>query len=223
MDQHAAAPAARVRQPGRAPGGTAGGPYRTVCDETATRTQGFSHTAARTGTGGKSPERLGSAVRGRLSPYPLLDVFSGKADIVLRRPVQPADLRLRQRAYDLRRAAEHERAGRDLTARGHHRSRADQALFADLRTVEDDRAHADQRKRVNRAGVHDHVMRDRYAVPQDRGHPAAEDVDRGIILDVHPRADTDVADIAAHYRVEPDTRLRTDVHIADDVGALLDI
>ena len=48
-------------------------------------------------------------------------------------------------------------------------------------------------------------------------------MNRGVILDIDALAKANVTDIAPHDGVKPDARLLPNVHIADDVGTLLNV
>src|SRR5690348_13202664 len=88
---------------------------------------------------------------------------------VLQRPM--ADLRLLVRGEapnDSSRRTEDERARWHFHADSHERVCADDAARADLRAVEDDRAHSDEHFIVDRAGVDDRAVTDRDAFADDR-------------------------------------------------------
>ena len=72
------------------------------------------------------------------------------------------------------------------------------------RTVEDDRAHADQAEVLDRARVNDRGVTDRAVVADRRAGEVARHVNDGVVLDRRARADPDRHHVAAHDGAVPD-------------------
>lgn len=47
-------------------------------------------------------------------------------------------------------------------------------------------------------------------------------VEDAVVLDVRPLSDSNIVHVATHNRIEPDTAIFPDFHIADDSSALCD-
>src|SRR5215210_8932769 len=71
-------------------------------------------------------------------------------------------------ANRLGRDADYEALGRELAALGNDGARCDDGAVADLRTVEDGRAHANEAVVSDLTPVHDRVMADDAALADDR-------------------------------------------------------
>src|SRR5882762_3939927 len=108
-----------------------------------------------------------------------------------------------------------QRTGRKFLALGDQRAGPDDAVFADFGVIHDAGLHADQDPVADRAAVKDRHMADRHRVA-DRDLTAGMRMQGRQILDVRAGPDVDRTIVAAHDRAEPDARIRTDGHIADD-------
>jgi len=63
----------------------------------------------------------------------------------------------------------------------------------------------------------------RYAITENGGNAATEDVNRRIVLDIDTVADANVTDIAPDNGIEPDARFLPNMHITDKVCTLLNV
>src|SRR4051794_5996681 len=123
----------------------------------------------------------------------VLQAVSGVGDVFVS-PVTklPALLRA-QRTHDAGGAAQQHRAGGDLHAHRDQRTRADEALFADLRAIENGGAHADEHFVSDRAGVNDRAVADRHVIADDTREIVREMKDR-IVLDIRVVTDGNAVD-----------------------------
>ena len=122
-----------------------------------------------------------------------------------------------ERAHDLRRRAHNERAGRNASALGDQRVRADDAALADNRAVEDRRAHANQAFVFHGAGVEDRAMADGNELADNDRQVVGEMYDAAV-LDVGALADLDVIDVTAQDGSRPDAAAGGETDIADHDG-----
>src|SRR5262249_41674722 len=135
--------------------------------------------------------------------------------VVRGRDAQAFELVGVERAHPLRRAPEHEGAGRDDGARCQERAGADQALGPDDDGVEHDRPDADETAILDGASAEHGGVPQGDPVAHERRQTAADDVHGGVVLQVAARPDAHVVDVAAHHGVEPEARLRADDDVAD--------
>ena len=90
------------------------------------------------------------------------------------------------------------------------------------RAVQQDRAHADQAPVLDRAAVDHRGMPDRHVVADGRRVRVLHDVHDRAVLDVRSAADADLVHVAADDDRHPDAALFADLHVADDLGAVVD-
>src|SRR4249919_1603851 len=98
------------------------------------------------------------------------------------------------------------------------------------RAVEHDRAHADQHRVLDPAGMHDRLVADGDIVA-DHGRETAElgmrtivaDVHHAAVLDVGARADADEVDVATDHGAGPDRDVVAEHHVPDHGGRGIDI
>jgi hypothetical protein len=137
--------------------------------------------------------------------------------------MQPFNVIGSQRTDDFCRIAKNQGTRRNLAAGRNNRPSPDQALFSNLRTIQDNGAHANKGKRMNRTRMRDDIVGNRHTVAKKGRNAATEHMNRRVILDIDAVADANVTDVAPHDGVKPDTRLIPNVHIADDMRALLNV
>src|ERR1700722_14677986 len=131
-------------------------------------------------------------------------------------------IRRRHIAHHLRRCAHQHRAIGYLQIRRHKRSGRNDAVPADMRTVEDDGTVADQRFLFDHAAVQQHHMADRPLAPDQR-RGARIGMDHAAILHVAAAADFDALIVGAQYTIEPEARAGVQDHRADDLRAWGDV
>src|SRR5271154_6728227 len=100
---------------------------------------------------------------------------------------------------------------------GDERARAHQAAAADLRSIENDSAHADERPGADRAAVQDRIVPDRAILPDIHGK-AHVGMQHRILLNVGAGAEENPLVVAAQRRAEPDAAVVAQHYVADDVG-----
>src|SRR5206468_2545069 len=83
-------------------------------------------------------------------------------------------------------------------------------------------SHADERAALDRAAVHDRAMPDRDFLGHDGWPGVVGDMEHAVVLDVRPRSDADVIDVAAKDGAEPDRAVVADLDVADERGVLGD-
>lgn len=92
---------------------------------------------------------------------------------------------------------------------------ADEGLFADDSSVQNDGAHADKNLVTDFAGMDDRAV----AHGDPITHNAWEiirDVQHSVVLNIRVMADGDAVDVAAQDASVPNARVRAESHIADD-------
>ena len=108
-------------------------------------------------------------------------------------------------------------------ARADHRARRNEGLLFHDDVVENDGPHPDERPRTHVTSMQNRTMSDGDIVFDDsRARPFIH-VNHRQVLDVRARADPDVMHVPSKHRAEPNTRIRTDHHVADDMRAVRDI
>jgi hypothetical protein len=151
------------------------------------------------------------------APYESRRASSGKtpaAHVRLDIDAQARDLGVGQRAQQLRRRADDQRAIGKLLALGDHRARADQAVAADHRPVVDDRLDADERAVADRAAVQHRLVTDRH-VRADRPSAAPDRRAARAVLDVRVVADADGVVVGANHGAGPHAHVLAERHAAD--------
>jgi len=121
-------------------------------------------------------------------------------------------------AADFRRGTKDEGAGRNFHAEGDQRIRADDGARTNVRTIENDRPHADKNFIVDLASVHDGAVPNRDELTDDCRKPRVE-MDDGVVLHIRARTDDDAVDVAPQNGSVPDARFLFEGHVADDSGA----
>lgn len=104
---------------------------------------------------------------------------------------------------------------RDPGARRDDRAGSDQALVADLRTVENHRPHSDEAFIANRAGV-DHRPMTEGAISPHNGRQVVGQVDDRTVLHVRSLPDDDGFDVTPQDSPVKHTRIPAQSHIAHD-------
>src|SRR5436190_13385137 len=122
--------------------------------------------------------------------------------------------RVIERAHGTRGRADDQRPFGKALAFGDQRAGTNQAIIADPRAIEQDRAHADQTVGADRAAVEDDVMAD-HAIRPDRQRKTGIGMQGGVVLDLRALAEFDPLIIAAQYRTEPDTGVPFEPHLTD--------
>lgn len=69
----------------------------------------------------------------------------------------------------------------------------------------------------------DNVVGNRYAIAENRRYTSAKDMYGGVVLDVDLTPYANETHITANYRIEPNTRFRANMNIANNMSALLDV
>jgi hypothetical protein len=101
-----------------------------------------------------------------------------------------------------------------LLAFGYKCPGSHEAVRTDPRVVEDDRAHADQAVRADRAAMEDGTVAD-GAAPPDRQRRSHVGVEHGVLLDVGPLTNVDQLVVSAQHGPEPDADIAAEPHPAD--------
>nr|GFC58613.1 hypothetical protein [Tanacetum cinerariifolium] len=127
-------------------------------------------------------------------------------------------LHVGQLANDLARRPHHQRAIRNHLAFANQRIGADDAVFADLRAVEDHRVDADERVVVDGAAMQHDVVADGHVLADGQRRPHVGVHDRAI-LHVAVLADVDQLVIPAQHGAEPDAGVGLKPDLADQGGA----
>src|SRR4249919_2253623 len=164
-------------------------------------------------------------LRGRHSLVLVLQAY-----VVLGGVIQRLDFLVAEHAYLFRRVAEPQLALADYLAGRDERTGPDETVLLDHRAIEQDRAHADQHRILDAAGVDDRLVADGHVLA-DHGGEAAElgvrpvvaDMHHGAVLDVGARADTDEVDVPADDGAGPDRDILAEDHVADHGGGGVDI
>src|SRR5665213_3970841 len=115
------------------------------------------------------------------------------------------------------------RRRRHLHPFGQRRAGRDDRLRADVRSVQQDRAHADQALILDRAAVDDRRVANRDVVADRRLVRPLHDVHDAAVLYVRAAADTDPVHVAADHHTHPDAALFADLDVADHLGAVVDV
>ena len=116
------------------------------------------------------------------------------------------DQRLRRNSHVL----DDERPGRDDRSR------------ADVSAVQQNRPHADQALRFNRAAVHDGAVADGDVVADRRRMGSGHHVHDRPVLNIRAPADADRVHIAPQHRAHPDAALLANLDVPDHLGRLVD-
>ena len=93
---------------------------------------------------------------------------------------------------------------------------------ADVRAVQQNRAHADEALILDRAAVDDRAVPDRHVVADRRRVRAVHDVHDRAVLDVRPPADADSVHVASDDGAHPDAALLADLDVANHLCAGVD-
>src|SRR2546427_7912726 len=107
---------------------------------------------------------------------------------------------------------------RNLQTLGEDRACSNYRTLANLDSVHDNCAHADQTVRFNTASVQNDSVAHRHVVSQYRGVQVSGYMQTAQVLNVAAFTDSDVIDIAANHTVEPNTRVSSDLDISDDLS-----
>src|SRR5690606_12260535 len=161
---------------------------------------------------------------------PNREVLVLQPHVVLRAVVQPLDLRIAEHPHLPRRVADPQLALAHGAPGRHQRAGADEGVLLHHRAVEHDRAHADEHRVLDPAGVDDRLVADRHVLADHGGEPAqlrvrpvVADVDHGAVLDIAARADADEVDVAADHRLRPHRHVVSQLHVADHAGVGIDV
>jgi hypothetical protein len=118
----------------------------------------------------------------------------------------------------------HDLAGRD------QRAGTDETVFLHHRAVQHDRAHADQRRVLDGAGVDHRLVADGHVLADAGGEPAqlgvravVAHVHDAAVLDIRPRADANEIHVAADHRGRPDRHVVAQHDVADDDRGGVDV
>ena len=144
-------------------------------------------------------------------------------DVAIRVHLNLGDLGVRQQPLHLARAAHHERPRRHVHAFDEQRPGGDDRLRPDVRSVQQDRAHADQALILDGAPVDDRAVPDRHVVAHGRRMRILHHVDDRAVLHVGAAADANAVHVAADDDRHPHTALFTDFDVADDLRAVVDV
>ena len=121
-------------------------------------------------------------------------------------------------AADLGRNSGDKGMGRDLHALRDDRARGHDRAGADVRSIEYDRAHADENFVLEGAAVDGGIVSDSAHIADDDRMQKLHAVQDGAILDIGTGADTDVVYITAQDGVHPDAGVVTEDDIAYELG-----
>src|SRR4249919_4389468 len=153
-----------------------------------------------------------------------------QAYVVLRGVIQRLDFLVAEHAYLFRRVAQPQLALANHLAGRDERTGPDETVLLHHRAIEQDRAHADQHRILDAAGMDDRLVTDGHVLA-DHGGEAAElgvravvaDMHHGAVLDVGARAHADEVDVAADDGAGPDRDILAEDHIADHGGGRVDV
>src|SRR5690606_19229143 len=161
---------------------------------------------------------------------PLTEVFVLQPHVVAGAVVQALDLGVGEQTQPACGAAHPQLALAHGLARRHQRAGAHERMLADHRAVQDQRAHADQGGVADGAGVDHRLVADGHVLADDRRvaiqagvRAGVADVDHAAVLDVRPRADAHVVDVAAHHGPGPDRNVVSERHVTDHRGGRIDV
>ena len=174
--------------------------------------------------------------------FPVITLISSRnqvvvlqVHVVLRGILKPLELFIGQGAYLACRTAHIEIAALQGFAFRHQAARSEQHAVLHYRTIQDDRADADQAFVTDGAPMDDDAVADGDIIA-DGHHIALRasrirvcDMDDAAVLDIAARPDADMIDVTADHRHRPYRRLGSDHHIADDrclgihIGRVIDM
>src|SRR6266853_3271224 len=149
-------------------------------------------------------------------------VVESIADVPIGVRLNVRDFRVTQRALHFTRTAHDERALRHFNAFHEQGAGGDDRPGPDVRTVQQNRAHANEALVFNSTAVHDRAVADGHVVADCRRMRLGHDMDDGAVLNVAAAADFDPVHIAADDHAHPDAALFADLHFADHLRTGID-
>ena len=117
----------------------------------------------------------------------------------------------------------HERSLRHFHSFRHQRAGRDDGIRPDLCSIQNDRSDADESAIRHFAAVQNSTVTYRHTIPDDAGIGSMVNVKDAIVLNAGLIAYADVVDIASDRHIGPNARAVANNHIADHLGARVDV
>src|ERR1700758_5005340 len=128
-----------------------------------------------------------------------------------------------QRAPQFPRMPHKEAARCDLGSLRQKRTRGNDRARAHTHVVQQNRAHAHQHPRFDRAAVQNHTVTDCHILFENERILILHHVQDRPVLNIAPRADTNPVHVAANHRARPYTGVLADRHVANNHGCWIDV